>query len=286
MVMTLMLPMTAHAETPFDLSVPGLRIGVATGTVQEQLVRQLYPQAKLFQFEKVDGCTAVAQGKIDCYLYDKKQLEVAVANGQSGVRLLDQTVGESFAIAFGISEVSKIPDLENRVNTFIDSIKADGTFDDVYERWIIRGETDMPEITLPSSPDCHLKVGTSGIVEPYSFFKGSELTGFDIELVYRFAAWLNADISFEVYDYNSIVAAAHTGKVDIIAADLQVTPERAEALRFSKPLYRQDTGIVVRDTGADAAPAEAQLRWQDYNGKRIGVLVGPLMEDAAQKALS
>jgi len=25
------------------------------------------------------------------------------------------------------------------------------------------------------------------------------------------------------------------------------------------------------------------VRWQDYNGKRIGVLVGPLMEDAAKE---
>ncbi len=33
-----------------------------------------------------------------------------------------------------------------------------------------------------------------------------------------------------------------------------------------------------------AAKAETQaVRWQDYNGKKIGVLVGPLMEDAAKE---
>lgn len=285
-LLSMMLPMSAHAETEFDLSVPGLRIGVATGTVQEQLVQRLYPEAKIYHFEKVDGCTAVAQGKIDCYLYDKRQLEIAVANGRSGVRVLEQTVGESFDVAFGISEVSEIPELEDHVNAFIKSIQADGTMDEIYDRWVVRGETNMPEITQPHSPACHLTVGTTGIVEPYSFFKGAVLTGLDIELVYRLAAWLNADIVFEIYDYNSIVAAAHTGKVDLIAANLQVTPERAEALRFSEPLYRQKTGIAVRNTDADpAAAAPGIVRWQDYNGKRIGVLVGPLMEDAAHTYL-
>ena len=265
-----------------DLSVKGLRIGVGNGTIQEQLVRKNYKDAEIFYFEKVDGCEAVAQGKIDCYLYDKKQLEIAVANGLTGVKVLSQTVGESVNVALGISGNSGIPELESKVNEFIRLIRADGTLDEVFDRWVVREDTDMPEIALPPSPAWHLKVGTTGIVEPYSFFKGTELTGFDIELICRFAAWMDADVSFEIFDYGSIVAAAHTGKVDIIAANLQVTPERAEALHFSEPLFQEQTGIAVRDTVSGSARADTgSIRWQDYNGKRIGVLVGPLMEDAA-----
>ena len=264
------------------LSVKGLRIGVGNGTIQEQLVRKNYKDAEIFYFEKVDGCEAVAQGKIDCYLYDKKQLEIAVANGLTGVKVLPQTVGESVNVALGISGNSGIPELESKVNEFIRLIRADGTLDEVFDRWVVREDTDMPEIALPPSPAWHLKVGTTGIVEPYSFFKGTELTGFDIELICRFAAWMDADVSFEIFDYGSIVAAAHTGKVDIIAANLQVTPERAEALHFSEPLFQEQTGIAVRDTVSGSARADTgSIRWQDYNGKRIGVLVGPLMEDAA-----
>ena len=265
-----------------DLSVKGLRIGVGNGTIQEQLVRKNYKDAEIFYFEKVDGCEAVAQGKIDCYLYDKKQLEIAVANGLTGVKVLSQTVGESVNVALGISGNSGIPELESKVNEFIRLIRADGTLDEVFDRWVVREDTDMPEIALPPSPAWHLKVGTTGIVEPYSFFKGTELTGFDIELICRFAAWMDADVSFEIFDYGSIVAAAHTGKVDIIAANLQVTPERAEALHFSEPLFQEQTGIAVRDTVSGSARADTgSIRWQVYNGKRIGVLVGPLMEDAA-----
>ncbi|MBO5516914.1 MAG: transporter substrate-binding domain-containing protein [Firmicutes bacterium] len=179
----------------------------------------------------------------------------------------------------GVSSFRSASDAD-RVNAFIAAIRTDGTLDEMYERWVVRGEKGMPEIPRPQAPDWYLKVGTTGIVEPYSFYEGTELTGFDIELAYRLAAWLNADVAFTVYDYNSIVAAARTGKVDLIAANLQVTPERAEALRFSDPLYREQTGIVVRAAEASAAGA-GTVRWQDYNGKRLGVMVGPLMEDAA-----
>ena len=265
-----------------DLSAKGLRIGVGTGTIQEQMVREFYPEAVIYHFEKVDGLTALSQGKIDCYLYDKKQLETTVKNGLTGVRVLNQTAGDSVTIAFGISEVSEIPGLADRINAFIASIRADGTLDEMYSRWVVQGDTAMPDIALPISPDWHLKVGTTGIVEPYSYYEGTELTGFDIELVYRLAGWLNADVTFDIYDYGSIVAAAHTGKVDVIAANLQITPERAEALLFSDPLYQEQTGIAVRSTSADSASAAPlPIRWQDYNGKRLGILVGPLMEDAA-----
>ena len=59
-LLSLTLPALAGAETELDLTVPGLRIGVATGSIQEQIVRELCPEAEVFHFEKVDGCTAVA----------------------------------------------------------------------------------------------------------------------------------------------------------------------------------------------------------------------------------
>ena len=36
-----------------------------------------------------------------------------------------------------------------------------------------------------------------------------------------------------------------------------------------------ETGVMVQDTGSPA-PSQTQdgVRWQDYNGKRLGVLVG------------
>ena len=265
-----------------DLSKKGVRIGVGNGTVQEKLVNELFPESEVFYYHHLDGYAALAQGKLDAFVFDKKQMELAIKNGLQGVRLLNGSIGEPTKIAIGISNISEIPDLENQVNAFVREMKRNGTLDEMYDRWVVREDFSMPEIEGTGAPQAHLTVGTTGVAPPYTFYEGTDLTGYDIELMYRLAAWLGADVQFEVYDYAGVVQAAQSGKVDVVAANLQVTPERAEALAFSETLYEEETGVMVQDTGSPV-PTQTQdgVRWQDYNGKRLGVLVGPLMEETA-----
>ena len=96
-----------------DLSQKGVRIGVGDGTVQEHLVKELFPEAELYYFQSMDAYQAVAQGKIDAYIYDKRQMELAVKNGLQGVRVLEEPVGSSTNIAFGISNDSALSQPSN-----------------------------------------------------------------------------------------------------------------------------------------------------------------------------
>lgn len=269
----------AKGDADAILSKKGVKVGISGGSVQETQVRELYPDAEICYFEKNDGCLAVSQGKIDAYVCDKRQLQLAVANEVKGARVLKETIGEPTKIAVGIGKGKRIPELKEKINAFIEKAKADGTLDDMFERWAVKSDYTMPEMKKVTSPKYHLIVGTTGIVEPYSFYEGETLTGYDIELMMRFAAEIDADLEFQIYDWNSIVTAAQTGKVDLISSNLQVTEERKEELTYSTALYEEESGVLVKDTGEKAA----EVRWQDYDGKRIGVLTGTLMEDAAKK---
>ena len=274
--------LAAENGVEIDLSKKGVRIGTSAGSVQDELVRERFPEAEPYYFEMLDGMTAVAQGKIDAYIYDKKQMELAAANGLRGVRILDQTLGEKTKIALGISGTSAIPDLEKQVNRFVKEVKQNGTLDDLYARRVIQGDYSMPEIIGAGSPGYHLTVGTTGTVEPYSFYQDGSLTGYDIELAYRLGAWLDADVDFQILTWDSVVPATQAGKVDVVASNLQVTPEKAENFTFLNTLYEEENGIAVRDTASSSAKENPEaVRWQNYNGKRLGVLVGPLMEDTA-----
>ncbi len=166
------------------------------------------------------------------------------------MRLLDEPLDYEIHICVGISSVSPIPDLEDQVNRFIGEVRADGTLDEMYQRWVVDENDEMPTIDLPQDPQVHLRVGTSGIVPPYSYYAGSELTGYDIELARRFAAWLGADLSLSVYDYGAIIPAAESGQIDCIMADLQADGERRESFTFSEPLFTEHVGLMVRDEGA------------------------------------
>ena len=274
-----------------QLNAHGMVVGISQGSAAELAVENELPEAGVAYFlDNNTAYLAVAQGKIDAYIYDLSQMRIALEQGLTGVRLLPETLAETVQVAAGISPVSQIPDLEGKLNQFIRQLRADGTLEDMRSRWVMNGNETMPDIPAPENPSLHLTVGTTGIVPPYSYYVGTQLSGFDIELAYRFASWLGADVQFKVYDYGAIIPAALTGSVDCVMANLNITPERQEALTFSELLYEEKIGIMVADTAEEApaaktAPAkqESAHAWEAYNGKRIGVLTGPLMEDIAHK---
>ena len=277
LLLFLTLPLAASAEitSKAQLNNESITVGVGQGTTAELAVKEELPNANMQHY--VDYYAAyelVAQGKLDAFIFDRRQMQLAIDNGLKGVRLLDENMQYLTHIAVGISVVSKIPDLENKVNTFIEQLRADGTLDDMYSRWVDQADDTMPEIRLPEKPQLHLTVGTSGIVPPYSYYKGNELHGYDIELARRFAAWLGADLSFKVYDYSAIFTAAASGDIDVIMANLQVSEERRESLPYSVTLYDETMGIMVRDESASSAAAAAYASPQDLAGKKIGAVTG------------
>ena len=278
---------SAHAEITAlsQLNVLGMTVGVGQGSAAEDAVMKELPEATIVYFtDNLLGYTAVAQGKIDAYVYDLVQMQLTIDNGLKGVHLLSETMNETVKIAVGVSGVSKIPELMKKTNDFIAEMKANGTLDDMYHRWVLEGDSVMPRIPVPENAEIHLTVGTTGNVPPYSYYEGSSLTGYDIELAHRFAAWLGAELSFQVIDFDGVVAAAQSGKVDVIMSNLQYLPERSEGLPFSDILYEEKLGVMVRGEAAPSVLGEEASNtpaWEAYNGKRIGVLTGTLMEDIA-----
>ena len=262
-----------------QLNAQGMTVGVSQSSAAELTVREELPDARPAYFaDNQSGYLAVAQGKADAFVYDYNQMRIAIENGVIGVHLLDETLGEPVRIAVGISPVSKIPELEDKMNQFIGQLRADGTLDDMFQRWVINGDDAMPEIPAPESPAFTLAVGTSGIVPPYSYYVNAELAGYDIELAHRFAACLGADLEFKVYDYGAFIPATVTGDVDCIMADLSITPERAEVLPFSDVLFEEKLGVMVAGEGDSSTASE--VRWRAYNGKTLGILTGTNMEAA------
>ncbi len=262
-----------------QLNDPGVTIGVSSDTAEYRLVQKELPKAKIKYFrEETSAYTAVSQGKIDAYVFNKLSMETAVHSGVKNVRILDESLGENNISGVAFSPVTKIPNLEEKVNTFLREIKADGTLEDMKQRWLIRHEEEMPEIPLPETSDIHLVVGTTGANMPFTYFIGTEVSGYDIELARRFAAWLGATMEFKIYDYDGIIAAAQSGSIDCIFANLFMTPERTEALRFSDPTFVGEVGVMVQDLSDSTAP-ETITDFSDLAGKRVSMLTGAPFEE-------
>ncbi|MBR5089399.1 MAG: ABC transporter permease subunit [Ruminiclostridium sp.] len=235
-------------EITFDkLNSPDCKVGVGTGASGMLAVEEYLPNAKELMFDSLaTAFEAVRAEQLDAFVFERRQLQIALDNGMQGVMLLDENLGESIDVAVGLSRATKISGLQDSINRFIAEKTADGTLDDMYKRWVVDKNYNMPDIEPAASPKFTLVVGTSGLVEPYSFYEGTTLTGFDIEMSRRFAVWLGADIEYKVIDYSGIIAAAQSGSIDCIFANLNVTDERKEAIDFSDPIYSIENGILVR----------------------------------------
>ncbi|HCI73206.1 MAG TPA: hypothetical protein DHV42_01525 [Lachnospiraceae bacterium] len=237
-----------------QLNQPGIQIGVASDSTEFDIVQKEFPKAEIvYTKDLMSSFISVAQGKIDAFVSNKLNMELAMKNGLEGVRILDGTIGEGNVGAVAISPVTEIPDLKNQINQFLRQIKKDGTLDEIRERWLVKHDMIMPEIPEAADPKLRLIVGTTGLSEPFNCYVDGELSGYDIELAKRFALWADMSLAFKIYDYEGIIAAAQGGDVDCIFANLYVTPERQEVIEFSDPTYEVEVAAMVQDTGSGAA---------------------------------
>ena len=264
-----------------QLNRAGMKVGVNTGSASSLIAEKAFPDAEIVYYE--DNATAyeaVAQGKLDGYAYARKTMQLAIDSGRAGVHLLDKDLDETVKVAVGISPKSAIPDFEAKLSAFIAEIKRDGTLDDMYRRWVDQDDMTMPDIPQPDAPEYRLRIGTAGVVPPFSYYVGKELNGFDIEMARRFAAWLNASLEFKVYDFGAIIPAAISGDVDCVMSNLNVTEERLEAIPFSETIYEEAVGILVR--GGESLPA---LTVDQLNGKVIGSATGTTYDEIVKRRL-
>lgn len=212
-------------------------IGAMLGSAHEAWVRQTYPDATLLLYNgSPDVLLAVQQGKVEAALFDEVPLlELMRQNpalGMLGEPLFTFDVGAGFA-------KSRAP-LRAQFDAHLAALKANGTYDDMKRRWIETGETVMPAIEAPR-PNGVLTVGVNDGNLPFAGTRDGRMTGFDIELVERFAASIGRELSLSNMEFGSLVAAVASGKVDLIISSIYITPERQERIDFSAPYFRMNT---------------------------------------------
>jgi His/Glu/Gln/Arg/opine family amino acid ABC transporter permease subunit len=161
-------------------------------------------------------------------------------------RTLD--VGAGFAKSHG--------PLRAQFDAHLAVLKTNGTYADMKHRWIETGATDMPTIEAPR-PNGVLTVGVNDGNLPFAGTKDGRMTGFDIELVERFAASLGKTVSLTIMHFDSLTAAAESGKVDLIISSIYITPDRQQRIDFSAPYFRMNTRAfgVESESVAAAAPS-------------------------------
>jgi polar amino acid transport system substrate-binding protein len=127
-----------------------------------------------------------------------------------------------------------------------------------------------------------LRVGTS-LNLPWAMRDAhGELFGFEIDNASRLASDLGVALELVELPFGELLDALENGTVDVVAAGLSITPERARRVAFSAPYMTSDVGVVVRVT--DLAE-RADILGFNQSDVTVAAVAGTTTEIAALHAL-
>lgn len=85
--------------------------------------------------------------------------------------------------------------------------------------------------------DGTLVVAMSGEFQPFSYFEGNDLTGFDYEIGEAIAEELGLEFESQTGAFDTLIGGIQANRYDVLIASMSNTPERDEAVDFSDGYY-------------------------------------------------
>lgn len=117
-----------------------------------------------------------------------------------------------------------------------------------------------------------LRIGFAVGYAPFSEIgTDGQLKGFEIDVANALCAKLAVQCVPVILEFDGLIPALQSRKIDAIMASMSITPERQQVIAFSTPYYYSPARMVMRDSRADVSPA-------GMKGKRIGVERGTIHE--------
>lgn len=111
-----------------------------------------------------------------------------------------------------------------------------------------------------------IRVGTEGTYKPFSFHdeKTDQLTGYDVDVAREVAKRMGVKVEFVEIPWDGMLTSLETGKIDMVANQVGIKPERQEKFDFSVPYTVSYAQIVVNQDNQEIKGI------QQLKGKRAG----------------
>ena len=113
-----------------------------------------------------------------------------------------------------------------------------------------------------------LRVGMSGGYFPFTFVEQDELKGFEVDVMNAVGEITGDDIEFVTASFSGLAGMLESGRIDTIANQITITPEREAKYAFTEPYVYDGAQVVVR-AGNDSIQGV-----EDLSGKSVAVNLG------------
>ncbi len=106
-----------------------------------------------------------------------------------------------------------------------------------------------------------VRVGTEGTYPPFTFEDPDtgDLTGYDVDVVKAVAKEAGWQLRFATSPFDAIFGSLDSGRIDVVANQITINPEREARYRFSEP-YTYSRGVIVTAADDDSITTLADLK--------------------------
>ena len=136
-----------------------------------------------------------------------------------------------------------------------------------------------------------LVVGCDPTIEGVCYLDpvSSEVVGFIPEIINGFAEQLGVEVKWETLEWSAMLTAVNSGKVDMIAANMNMTLERASQIVFSDPYFvDHGKGCVTTDSDFQSLDdlQEAGIKFGVTEGSAYEELIPELFPESETVTLA
>ncbi len=121
-----------------------------------------------------------------------------------------------------------------------------------------------------------LIIGTNATFPPFEYLggpNGTEVVGFDMAIAEEIAKKAGLKLQVEDMDFDGLIPALMSGKIDLAISGMTITEERAKNVDFSMPYYEAAQMVLIRK---EDAPSFADIKTKEDLGakKNLGSQLG------------
>ncbi len=244
----------------------GRRIGIRTGAATEPMTFELFPDSDYSYLDSTSDLTAALQNKkIDAFLEDEPVAAILHSEQPDVDYIREPIIDDDYHFGFQ-KDTQRSEKLQSEFNSLIAELKADGTLEQMREKWINGDDDDKTfDNSKLTGENGSITVAVVPDSVPFAYTADNELKGYAVELATIFARKYGYSIVFEQANLTSCLSGLSTGKYDMFAWCLSYTDERAESIDYSDVIYNGGIVLVARsfDISNDSSAAVENETWLD-----------------------
>ena len=246
--------------------ITGKKIGVQIGTTGDIYASDYEGDKEGTVVERynkgTDAIQALKDDKINCVILDE-QPSLAYTEKNTELKILEEEFAvEDYAICIDKSN----GELKSKINDALAKLQKDGTLADIKKNYTGKDEEKgkFPyKKKNVSGKNGTLKVGTNAAFKPYEYYDNNQITGLDIDMMQAVCDELDMKLQVEDMEFDSIIAAVTSGKVDVGCAGMTVTEDRLKNVDFTDSYTTAKQVIIVKDYKAAIKAQSLAQRFHD-----------------------